>query len=116
MVLVWEVFWGFSPKAQKALGRLLRAGHRRGTELSQRGTSVTQGPCDWETQGGGAGFSRSSSWPGAAGQEGERHTEVGWDTHISGKSVAYWIFWVKEKLLQPALEQMAFIPSSLEKL
>ena len=41
---------------------------------------------------------------------------MGWDTHISGKSVAYWIFWVKEKLLQPALEQMAFIPSSLEKL
>lgn len=41
---------------------------------------------------------------------------MGWDTHTSGKSVAYWIFWVKEKLLQPALEQIAFIPSSLEKL
>lgn len=64
------MFWGFSPKAQKALGRLLRAGHPRGTELSQRGTSVIQGPCDWETQGGGAGSSRSSSRPGAAGQEG----------------------------------------------
>lgn len=58
---------GFSPKAPKALGRLQRAGHPRGTDPSQRGTSVTQGPCDWETQGGGAGFSRSGSRPGAAG-------------------------------------------------
>lgn len=41
---------------------------------------------------------------------------VGWGTHSSGNSVAYWIFWVKEKLLQPALEQMAFKPASLEKL
>lgn len=41
---------------------------------------------------------------------------VGQATHWSGNSVAYWIFWVKEKLSQPALEQMAFIPTSLEKL
>lgn len=37
-------------------------------------------------------------------------------THCSGNSVAYWIFWVKEKFLQPALEQMAFMPIWLEKL
>ena len=48
-------------KAQKALGSLQGAGHPRGTELSQRGTSVSQGPCDWETQGGGAGFSSSAT-------------------------------------------------------
>lgn len=41
---------------QKALGSLQGAGHPRGTELSQRGTSVSQGPCDWETQGGGSGL------------------------------------------------------------
>ena len=33
----------------------------RWEELSQRGTSVSQGPCDWETQGGGAGFSSSAT-------------------------------------------------------
>lgn len=37
-------------------------------------------------------------------------------TYSSGNSVAYWIFWVREKLSQPALEQMAFMPASLEKL
>lgn len=38
------------------------------------------------------------------------------NTYWSGNSLAYWIFWVREKLLQPALEQMAFMPASLEKL
>lgn len=40
----------------------------------------------------------------------------GRDTHCSGNSTAYWIFWVREKLSQPELEQIASMPALLEKL
>uniref|UniRef100_A0AAY5E9Q1 Uncharacterized protein n=1 Tax=Electrophorus electricus TaxID=8005 RepID=A0AAY5E9Q1_ELEEL len=36
--------------------------------------------------------------------------------YLSGYSVAYWIFWVRENWSQPTLEHTAFMPITLEKL
>lgn len=63
----------------------------------------------WEEQVGS-----SSAGPKVLGFLGESGGQLA--THSSGNSVANCIFWVKEKLSHPALEQMAFIPASLEKL
>lgn len=79
-------------------------------------------PPHWASPGTAAGGQQDGARKagrGARGSGGHRQGReggVGGDTHCSGNSVAYWIFWVKEKLSQPALEQMLFMPAVLEKL
>lgn len=55
-------------------------------------------------------------WQGAGGAVPRCPPHAPCPTHTLGKRVAYWIICVSELSSQPALEQMALVPSVEEKL